>query len=1081
MNLMKHIVLIIGLTLAALSVQAQSNIVRGTVRDAKETLIGVNVVVMNKDNRVYTGISTDMNGGYMLKIPADLKDNLYITFSFIGYKTKKVEYKGQKVIDVTLEADAQLIDEVVVTGTASRNSMGVSYKNLTASVQRMEMKDVEELPVTSLGEALQGKMANVDIVSSSGAPGSGMSIRIRGISSLSTSSEPLIVLDGIPYETEISSDFDFATANEEDLSGLVNLSPTDIAMIEVLKDAAATAVWGSKGANGVLLITTRQGTVGKMTVTVNQKINVNFEPKAIKQLNGNQYISLMHDELWNNGLETSLSFGIASDLTNPQINFDPNYQYWREFNQNTDWLSEITRNTVVSETNVSMSGGGDRATYRFSAGYLTELGTTIGTGFKRLNARLNLNYKFSNKFRITTGMAFSQGNRDNNYSNPRDVAMNKMPNQSPYVMELDGVTRTNVYFTPYETLQGKYSSTYNPVAMARESVNNTLSRDINLNMDLLYDIIPQLRYTGTLGFNISTSTGNRFLPQSVTGVRKTDENYNRSETSAYDGTSLYIKNQLTYIKTFKSVHTITATALLDINDRNSASRATSVSGGGSLEISAPTAGGIIRGFSSSSSRTRDFGVVGNLHYSYDNRYMAAVSYRYGANSTMNKENRWAGFPSVSLAWRLENERFMEPTAHWLYGCKLRASWGLNGRAPGGNFPSAGRFSTEANYGSEGSVGPSTMQLTNLKWEMVRKTNVGIDLSFFNELVYINFDWYKNLTTDLLQRNVKVPGHTGFGSISYFNSGKMSNEGWEFIGGLNDVLPSKDFSLTFNFNISSNKNVLVELPDNVNYMQYKDKATNGEYAQSVEEGHPLGSFYGFRSLGVYKDKNSVYARDVNGNIQNDIAGNPVHMRHEEREVSPGDAIYQDVNNDGVINKYDIVYIGNSMPKFTGGFGINFGYKGLRLTTFFHMRLKYDIINRARMYSESMYNYNNQSVSVLNRWRYEGDETNIPKALSGRGYNWLGSDRFVEDGSFFRLKQLTLSYNLPKQWLAKSGISKLSVFATGQDLFTWTKYSGQDPEVNINGGLDANGTFQLMGVDDARTPRARKISLGLTLEF
>ena len=1080
MNLMKHIVLIIGLTLAVLSVEAQ-NIVRGTVRDAKETLVGVNVVVMNKDNRVYTGISTDVNGGYMLKIPSDLKDNLYITFSFIGYKTKKVEYKGQKVIDVTLETDAQLIDEVVVRGTASRNSMGVSYKNLTAAVQRMEMKDVEELPVTSLGEALQGKMANVDIVSSSGAPGSGMSIRIRGISSLSTSSEPLIVLDGIPYETEISSDFDFATANEEDLSGLVNLSPTDIAMIEVLKDAAATAVWGSKGANGVLLITTRQGTVGKMTVTVNQKINVNFEPKAIEQLNGNQYISLMHDELWNNGLETSLSFGIASDLTDPQINFDPSYQYWREFNQNTDWLSEITRNTVVSETNVSMSGGGDRATYRFSAGYLTELGTTIGTGFKRLNTRLNLNYKFSDKFRITTGMAFSQGNRDNNYSNPRDIAMNKMPNQSPYVMEPDGVTRTNVYFTPYETLQGKYGSTYNPVAMARESVNNTLSRDINLNMDLLYDIIPQLRYTGTLGFNISTSTGDRFLPQSVTGVRKTDANYNRSETSAYDGTSLYIKNQLTYIKTFKSVHTVTATALLDINDRNSASRTTGVSGGGSLEISAPTAGGIIQSFNSSSSHSRDFGVVGNLHYSYDNRYMVAVSYRYGANSSMNKENRWAGFPSVSLAWRLENEHFMESTAHWLYGCKIRASWGLNGRAPGGNFPSAGRFSTEANYGSEGSVGPSTMQLTNLKWEMVRKTNVGIDLSFFNELVYINFDWYKNLTTDLLQRNVKVPGHTGFGSISYFNSGKMSNEGWEFIGGLNDVLPSKDFSLTFNFNISSNKNVLVELPDNVNYMQYKDKATNGEYAQSVEEGHPLGSFYGFRSLGVYKDKNSVYARDADGNIQYDIAGSPIHMRHEEREVLPGDAIYQDVNNDGVINKYDIVYIGNSMPKFTGGFGINFGYKGLRLTTFFHMRLKYDIINRARMHSESMYNYNNQSVAVLNRWRYEGDETNIPKALYNRGYNWLGSDRFVEDGSFFRLKQLTLSYNLPKKWLSRSGISKLSVFATGQDLFTWTKYSGQDPEVNINGGLDANGTFQLMGVDDARTPRARKISLGLTLEF
>lgn len=1078
--MMKHIVLIVGLILITFCAHAQ-NIVRGTVRDDSETLIGVNVVVMNKDNRVYTGISTDVNGNYILKIPADLKDNLFISYSFIGYKTQKIEYKGQKVINLTMESDAKLMDEVLVTANVARNAMGVSYKNLTAAVQRMDMKDVEEMPVTSLGEALQGRMANVDIVSSSGAPGSGMSIRIRGISSLSTSSEPLIVLDGIPYEAQIGSDFDFATANEEDLSGLVNLSPTDIASIEVLKDAAATAIWGSKGANGILLIKTRQGAVSKMVISVNQKVNLSFEPKSIDQLNGNQYISLMHDELWNNGLETSLMFDIPSKLTNPQINFDPSYQYWREFNQNTDWLSEITRNTVVSETNVSMSGGGERATYRFSVGYLSEMGTTVGTGFKRLNTRLNLTYKFSDKFRITTGMAFSQGNKDSNYDDPRGVAMNKMPNQSPYVMELDGVTRTSVYFTPYETLQGKYGGTYNPVAMARESINNRLSRDINLNMDLLYRILPGLQYTGTLGFNIGTATTDAFLPQMVTGVRKTDDTYNRSRTEASDGTTFFVKNQLTYNKMFNGVHNIIATGLIDLEDRNNSSRGTAVSGGGSPDISSPTSGGLIRQFSSSSAHSREFGVVGNFHYTYDERYSAAVSARYSGNSSMNKENRWALFPSASIAWRLEKEKFMESTAHWLSGFKIRASWGLNGKSPGGNFPFAGRFSTEKNYGTEGAVGPSTMQLTNLKWEMIQKTNVGTELSFFNELLNITFEWYKNLTTDLLQRSVKVPGHTGFGLISYFNSGKMSNQGWEFMGDVNNVLPSKDFSLTASFNISSNKNVLVELPDNVNYMQYPDEATNGEYAQSVEEGHPLGSFYGFRSLGVYKDRNAVYARDAQGNIQNDVSGEPVHMRHEERKVSAGDAIYQDINNDGVINRYDIVYIGNSMPKITGGFGVNFGYKGLRLTTYFHMRLKYDIINRARMNSENMYNYNNQSVAVLNRWRFEGDETNIPKALYGRGYNWLGSDRFIEDGSFLRLKQITLSYTLPRRWLSPLGISKLNVYATGQDLFTMTKYSGQDPEVNINGGLNSDGSFQLMGVDEARTPKPRKVSFGLTLEF
>lgn len=1078
MNLMRHIILVLWLSLLAVVVQAQQTL-RGVVRDAKETLVGVNVVLLNENDRVLTGVSTDIKGEYLLKLPVD-KANLRVSFSFIGYKSKVVPYKGQTSLNMTLEADVQLMDEVVISGVIERNSVGISYKNVTTSTERFSMKDAEMAPATSLGDALQGRMANVDIVSTSGAPGSGMSIRIRGVSSLSTSSEPLIVVDGIPFETSIGEDFDFATANEEDLTGLVNLSPNDIETIEVLKDAAATALWGSKGANGVLLFTTKQGTVSKMTFSVTEKLSYKFEPPCIKQLNGYQYISLMHDELWNQGLETSLSFDIAKKLLDPQINFDPLYQYWREFNQDTEWLSEITQNSLTSETNAALSGGGERATYRFSVGYLTEKGTTLGSDFKRLNARLNLNYKFSKRFRITTGVAFSQGNRTSPFSDPRNVAMNRMPNMSPYVMEMDGITRTSVYFTPYETLQGKYKATFNPVAMALESTNEQLARDINLNLELLYDLIPSLRYTGTFGFNINTSATDKFLPQVVTGVRKTDPNYNRSETNSSDGTTLYIKNQLTYTKTFNGKNAITAAALMDITDKNSASRLSSVSGTGSNNLGGPMAGGVIQDFNSASSQARDFGMVANVHYAYMSRYLITLSYRYGANSRMNKQNRWVGLPSASIAWRMENENFMKKL-EWVSGMKWRASWGLNGTAPGGNFPFAGRFSTEDNYGTQGSVGPSTMQLTNLKWQMVEKIDFGLDLGLWQEKLTFTFEWYRHITRDLLQRNVKIPAHTGFSTVSYLNSGTMSNEGWELRGNTTNVLRSPVYSLSLNFNISSNKNMIDKLPDNVNYMQYPDKATNGEYAQSVEKGHPMGSFYGFRSLGVYKDRNSVYARDGEGTMLYDVTGEPVHMLHEERPVAPGDAIYEDINGDGVINKYDIVYIGNSLPKFTGGFGVDLGYKQLRLSVFFNTRLKYDIVNRARMHSENMYGYNNQSVAVLNRWRHEGDVTNIPKALNGRGYNWLGSDRFVEDGSFLRLKQLTLSYSLPKSILKSSGISRLNIFVTGYDLFTWTKYSGQDPEVSINGGLDAYGKFSLMGVDDAKMPRARRVAAGLTVEF
>lgn len=1085
MNNMRQVVLLLLLLLTSSSVYTQTTTtVRGVVRDKKETLVGVNVVLMNAENRVFTGVITDIHGGYILKVPIGAKE-LFISYSFIGYKMNKVPYTGQKVLNVKLEPDMVLIDEVVVTGTDDRNEMGVSYKNLTSSTERMKLEGMEEMPVTSLGDALQGKLANVDIIASSGAPGSGLSIRIRGISSLSTSSEPLIVLDGIPKETDFGEDFDFATADEEDISGLVNLSPGDIESIEVLKDAAATAIYGTRGANGVLLITTKKGTVGKMTISFNQKVSFNFEPPMIEQLNGRQYITLLHDELWNYGLETKLA-NVSDNLTSPEINFDPTYTYADEFNQNTDWLGEVSQDAILSETTASMSGGGERTLYNFSVGYLTENGTTVGTDYKRLTSRLNLTYKFSDRFRVSMGVAFSQGNRGSNYSSStRGVAMKKMPNLSPYVMEDDGVTRTSSYFTPKKTIQGEYSSTYNVVAMARESRNEDVNRSTDLNLTLVYDLFKGLRYTGIVGFDVGTAAQDAFLPIEATGVLGTNNNYNQGKTSARDNTQLYVMNKLIFNKSFNNKHTITSTLMLDITDKRNNSRETTIAGIGSPDLSAPILGsGKIISYSSGIGRNRDYGAIFNVHYNLMSKYMLNMSYRYGANSRMNNTNRWIGLPSASIAWRFSNEEFMKELS-WLSDMKFRLSWGLNASAPGGTYPGAGRFKTEDNYGTNGAVGPSSMELTKLKWQTVEKINTGVDIAFFNDKLRFTFDYYMNTTKDLLQRSANAPSYIGYSTLAYFNSGKMRNEGWEFRGETGDILESNDFVLTLRFNMSGNKNIMVELPDNIDYMQYPEVMKNGEYGQSVEEGDAFGSFYGFRSLGVYKDDASTLICDAGGNTMYDLAGKPIQMRYigdkGTRIASGGDAIYDDVNKDGVIDKYDLVYIGNSMPKFTGGGGFSVGYKGLRLTTYFHARLKYNIINDARMRSENMQGYDNQSIAVLSRWRYEGDETDIPKALFKNGYNWLGSDRFVEDGSFIRMKELSLKYTFPNKSLKRYGINKLSVFVTGYDLFIWSKYSGQNPEVSINGGLGSDGKFNLGGKDTAKTPKPRRLSMGLSIQF
>lgn len=1058
------------------------NTLKGVVSDSKESLIGATVYATNSNQRILNGVVTNENGEYLLSVP-DGKD-ISIVFSFIGYKSVTIPYKNQKVLNIKLKEDVANLDEVVVSAERTSRSMtGVPDKNSGVASQKINMEDMREMQVTSIEDALQGRMANVDIIAGSGDPGSKSAIRIRGTSSLNASSEPLVVVDGIPYNTEIDDGFDFQTANEDDYGALVNIAPSDIESIEVLKDAAATAVWGSKGANGVLLITTKRGQKGKTRFSISQKFDYKREPAPLPLLDGKQYVTMIQDAMWNRMFDEGFDYYLMDAMgKDKEINFDPSWEFYDEYNQNTDWLGMITKTALTSETNFSMSGGGDRALYRFSAGYLDEGGTTLGTGFNRFSTRLNVDYNFSTKLRVSAGFSFVQGKKDDNYTasgvnKAREEARVRMPNMSPYFIDKNG-NMTSEYFTPLSNFQGNWNDNkrFNPLAMVKESYNNTKNKDIRMTFGLRYNILPSLLFQSDIGFDISSSKNVKFLPQSVTGVTFTHADFNQSMDNMTESLNINMNHKLIYTQRFREVHQVILTAMLQTNDYSASKYWSTVSGVSSINGSDPSSEAKIRKLDSESTRNRTLGAVFSAHYNYKERYMITGTYRREGNSRMGNNTRWGGFPSVAAVWRVSEEMFLKPV-EFINDLKIRGSWGQSGNSPSGSYPYIGTFGSNGNYINKPAVKPKNIQLNNLKWEVVTQKNLGLDVALWNNNLMLTFDIYDKITDDLLQSNVTIPSSTGFPTVSYFNSGKVSNYGWEFRFDLRNIIKTEQFSLGVNFNISRNRNRIEELPSNMKKVDYSS-VSNGKYAQMVHEGEPLGSFYGYRYLGVYQNKEQTIARDAGGVPVYNLKGEPVYTSVNGYTMKAGDAHYQDINYDGVIDQYDLVYIGNSMPAYTGGFGVNVNYRDFKLRTFFHYRLGQSVINRTRIDMENMHGKNNQSQTVLKRWRHEGDNTDIPRALSSRGYNWLGSDRFVDDASFMRLKQLTLSYSLPKRLMQQWGIGRAEVYVTGYDLFTWTKYKGQDPEV---GFYKPNGGLYEYAEDRAYTPRPIRMALGLSLDF
>ncbi|GGF46064.1 SusC/RagA family TonB-linked outer membrane protein [Echinicola rosea] len=1060
--------------------QPQQTVLTGKITDiGGEPLIGASIFIENEQQRNLNGTISDENGNYRLAVPAG--NNLRVVFSYIGFKTKKVTIGNQTTINTNLEEDAfEYGSAEVVAERVQTNSLGISQREQVSSSQRFDVEQLEEVPMTSIESGLQGRMANVDIISGAD-PGSRSTIRIRGTSSLNANSEPLIVVDGIPYPTNFGDDFNFATANDQDFGALVNISPNDIESIEVLKDAAATAIWGSQGANGVLVFKTKKGKKGKTRFSFSTKSEIKKEPNTIPLLNGSQYVSLMQDGIWNS--INDIGYQAGSAYTNllfqsSEINFDPEWVYFDEYNQNTNWVNEVTQLGYFLDNNFSLSGGGDKAIYRVSVGYLRDMGTTIGTSLDRFNSMASVTYNFSNKLSVSADMSYSQSLKDanwteGNFPSARSMAMRKMPNMSPYVLD-DVGRRTTEYFTPQENFQGSFANNkmYNPVALVHESSNQTKADNARVIFRLRYQFNPDLQYQGTVGFDTRTNKNTSFLPQSVTGVLWTDPYFNRSADMLSDQLYINTENKLIYNKAINDKNHIILSGLVQTNEARSFGYVSQTSGNASESLNDPTDGGAVSKMESDNSMTRRIATIANAHYTFNGKYIISGGYRWEANSSLGANNRWAGFPSIGLAWHFGDEPFMKDIAGIELG-KLRASWGKSGNPPGGAFPYIGTFSPiTPGYMDMVAISPSSIQLENLRWETITQSNIGIDFSLLEGRLYVTAEVYDRRTTDLLQKDYSLPSSTGFSEVRYYNSGEVYNRGWEMIFNY-DAIKREDLGISFNFNIARNRNKVEQLPDNMLFENYN--FDNGEYAHKIVEGNPIGSFYGYRYEGVYQDGEQTYARDNDGNLMYDINGELVYMQNGNRRVYPGDAKYEDVNGDGVIDQFDIVYLGNAMPLFTAGGGFNIRWKNFMLTTFLHGRFGQKIVNQTRINTENMYGTANQSTAVLKRWRHQGDDTEIPRALYNEGYNYLGSDRFVEDGSFVRLKTVSLRYSLPKAWLSKNNIERLDVFFTAQDLYTWTKYSGQDPEVNLSSNI------YMLSVDGASTPRPKRFALGINMNF
>ena len=1079
--------------------QEADEVISGTVSDALGPIMQANVVEIDNANRIVSSTTTDMNGNFSFKIKSP-KNKL--RFSFVGCKPKTVPIRGT-VYDITLDDETTLTEVTVVSkGRGNGSGLAIPHNELSTSNQTISTKEFEGMAFTTIDEALQGRIAGLDIVGG-GNLGSGTSMRLRGVSSINGSSEPLIVVDGNVWESDRNNSIDFSSANDEKFAELLNVNPEDIESISVLKDAAATAIWGSQGANGVIEIKLKRGSRGKTRVGYSYRLTGTWQPKGYKMLTGDEYTMLQKEAYFN----PKLSSG-DSDI--PEFNYSSGTIGWQNYAANTDWISEVQQTGWRQNHYFSLTGGGEKANFRIGAGYDHETGSIIKQALDRLTTRVALDYFVSDRIKIISNLAFTYtknqknlGFKHNNtqYDNLLTVAYRYMPNLPIWARDDNGNDLDyyfNVPTTVSNVLQDQVGL-FNPVALANLAKKEDTSYKISPEFQLVYNLLgveegrSQLKYEGKIVFDIFNNYVDQFLPGTLNVHSYTSNANNWSNAYAYKSLGITTTHTLTFTPHFKNEdHSMMMMLRGQLTDGTSTTQNTTVYGLPTGTIHSTGAEAVIENVSSTAGQWRSLYLTYSVHYAYKSRYMADFSIRRDGSTKFGPDNRWGTFPAFSLRWNISSEPWVKEKLPWLSMLSVRPGVGIVGTQPGDEGLYYSRYGNGSGYMGEGSTHPLNVQLSQLKWEEKKTWNLGFDFGFFNDKITGNIDLYRQYTSDLLMKNRKIATSAGYTQLAWDNVGKMENVGWEFNINTNNLIKFGKLGIDLNVTFANNRNVITEMDETCLRSLNNDfNHRNGSYLTRVEIDKPFGAIYGFRYKGVYQytdytaneipgvsGPNAPVARDAMGNVVTDDKGIAKPMTFcfgtsAEYEFKGGDAIYEDINNDGTINELDIVYLGSSLPKITGGFGVKFKFGRWTLNNQFNFRYGNKIINANRMNAENMYTNANQSRAVNHRWRVEGDIAEVPRALHQAGYNWLGSDRFVEDGSFLRLNYVQLSYSFPTKIIKKLGMSQLSVNVSAQNVFCITKYSGADPEVSYGG----------YGVvtDNAQTPRAKSITGGITIQF
>ena len=1106
MRILRFTIILFAL-IAATVVSAQEPItsIHGSVSDDMGPLMGASVCEMDGSGRIIESTITDLNGNFTMRV-RNPKDK--VRFSYVGCKDV-VEPINKTNYQIVLKSELQ-IDEVVVTATkrVGGNGLPIPQREVSNATQSISTKEFEGLSVMSIEEALVGRIAGLDIIGNSGDLGAGSTMRLRGASSLSTLTDanPLIVVDGNVRQVDLAN-FDINTANNEKFAELLNINPEDISEIRVLKDAAATALYGSQGGNGVIELTTKRGTRGKPRLSYSLKLTGTYQPKGYELLNGDDYTMLLKESYFNPEQSDA-----ASNI--PELNYDPSFSEYEQYNNNTDWRKAVTQWGLRQNHYVTVEGGGEKALFRIGAGFDNETGTMIEQKLQRFSTRVALDYNVSERIRVSTNFALTYTNNHRNSDGLLDIAMKKMPNMSIY--EQDPVTgeNTSSYYSMLQSASSVFDRNQkdyvNPVASAKLAKNRQSTYDMTPELIIQYHLLGmdydswQLNWRGSVYMNINNGYSNKYYPQELKTV-SWDQGVNTTSDSSNKSVSFNTKQQLTLIPAFKNKdHSLMVMGRFELTSGSSTGQSEDKQGA-PTGITTTQGGGMIKNLSSSFGQSRSMYYTGTFHYAYKGRYIADASLRADGTTKFGPGNRWGFFPSVSLKWIISDEPWMKSTRKWLSMFAIRPSWGRVGHQPGQNYLFTSKYDSADRYIDMMAMKPNNIRLTDLKWEIVESWNGGIDLGFFNDRLTLTIEGYSQTTSDMLMSNYRIPSNAGFSSIPYSNNGKMRNTGWEFHINANRLITAgKKFSVDFNANFGNNRNELLELEENLlDNLNSVYGFSNDETLQRVQLHNPLGAIYGFRYKGVYQYNYSTFSRmspeereqfladgktapvalSADGKLIVDGKGDPVRMMFNytndatgrNYRFNGGDAIYEDINHDGQINALDIVYLGSSLPKLTGGFGFNFNYGSWRLSTQFTYRVGNKILNRARLHAEAMIGNDNQSQAVNYRWRKEGDITSIPRAMYGNNsnYNTLISDRFVEDGSYLRMGYAQISYAINRKYLKHLGLNRVSLYFSANNPFVLTKYSGVDPDISSGGYSPA--------IDNAQTPRSRYYTLGITVQF